>query len=161
MIKVENHYLGYIETTISEVYKSFPEFFDGFSLFLTCLDSDTNLSNNKVLLDLLKTHNCEYKVINKSIYLNGINNNFLFESKRIFTHFDEIYFINKDIHKEIKIPHQFTTDSFNFQNEIPNEFLKLLNETGASRYLSDGCGLNFACESETVAKDLVSHLQGK
>ena len=41
----------------------------------------------------------------------------------------------------------FTTDGCNFADDVPANFVDASLAMGAIRYLVDGCGMNFACES--------------
>jgi len=153
--KIDNNYFGFCYTSISNLYKDSPEFFDNLLLLITCLDSDISLSNKEMLLDLFDKINCKYKIINKSIHVDSENANLVLGNNKILTHFDEIYLLDEDIMKEQIITGAYTTDGYDFGKEVPVEFINLFTSIGAKRYVSDGCGLNFVCESEAIASNLV------
>jgi len=52
----------------------------------------------------------------------------------------------------------FTTDGYNFSEEVPTEFLEMFHAFNAVRFLADGCGLNFACDPAEA--ELILELDG-
>ncbi len=133
------------DLSIPSILEEVPAFFDGVSLLLTCVDS-----SNKVVAHL----DPEYllsKGITYSAHLGSmlINAEFAeaFKNNYDFSGFDELYLLSENSNLlKYAITEHFTSDGYEFGNEIPNDFLKIFNEMGAIRYLSDGCGLNYACE---------------
>lgn len=153
---INSRFYGYCNNSIKNLYKNFPEFFSDLSLLITCLDSDTKLSDKKEILELFNNINCKFKIVSKSIFIDFSNvDKLLNNSKGIISHFDEIYLFDKSLVNEIVINGSFTTDGFNFEERVPSEFIDLFIKIGAKRYVSDGCGLNFVCESEIVASKLI------
>lgn len=153
--KINNSYFGYCDNSIVNLFKNYYEFFRNFSILITCLDSDINISNKKAILNMLNNIDCKYEVLNKSIFVDSRHVKKVFGVKKIFTHFDEIYLFEGKLDKEIIVNESYTADGYNFDKEVPNEFIRLFTDFGAKRYLSDGCGLNFVCESEMVASELI------
>lgn len=62
-----------------------------------------------------------------------------------FDGFDEIYLLEEKPREGIA--DHFTTDVVKFNENIPEKFLLNFKKINAKRYLSDGLGLNFVCES--------------
>lgn len=75
----------------------------------------------------------------------------LTRNDRLFTHFDELY-LCKTKPQPTFIGKYFTTDRADFGKYLPDEFVTIFHSLGAVRYASDGCGLNFACESSDVVE---------
>ncbi len=154
--KINNYFFGYCNNSISNLYKNYFEFFKNLSVLITCLDSDANLSNKKLILNSLDNNNCKYELLGKSIYVDSKYVKNVFEDKKIITHFDEIYLFETNPNKETIINESYTTDGYNFERDVPSEFINLFKKICAKRYLSDGCGLNFVCESEIIASKLIN-----
>lgn len=49
----------------------------------------------------------------------------------------------------IDITEHFTTDTHNFGEIAPDEFLAHFQELGAIKYAADGCGLNFVSQEDS------------
>lgn len=133
------------DLSIPNILEEVPAFFNGVSLLLTCIDS-----SNEVIAHL----DPEYllsKGITHSAHLGSmlINVEFAeaFKNNFGFCSFDELYLLpeNSNLLK-YAITEHFTSETYELGAEIPENFLKIFNEMGAIRYLSDGCGLNYVCE---------------
>jgi len=73
---------------------------------------------------------------------------YVFNDGNTFNGFDEIYLF-REKPKEVLQTH-FTSDRAVFGTQVPEEFLKYFKKSGSVRYLSDGIGLNYACESTSI-----------
>lgn len=137
---------GYREDlSISCLIEEVPAFFDGVSLLLTCVDSSNKVVKNldpNYLLNQGVSHYAHLgSVLIKAEFADAFKNNYDFSG------FDELYLLSENSNLlEYAITEHFTSDGYEFGDEIPKDFLKIFNELGAIRYLSDGCGLNYVCE---------------
>lgn len=148
---IGSHYFGFVDLNINEVYKFCPEFFDSYGLLVTCLDSDPKLSMWGHALSSEIEDNWDIKVCGQSVWIAAKNVKNAFEDGRVFSHFDEIYFLKSEL-EIVPVDEIFTTDRCEFGVNVPKRFLKAFHEIKAHRYLSDGCGLNFGCESIALAE---------
>ncbi len=69
----------------------------------------------------------------------------------LLTGFDEIYFLANDRGSMPDSAAYFTSERAAFSGRPPEEFFQLWRMSGAVGYLSDGCGLNFACRDNSAA----------
>lgn len=70
----------------------------------------------------------------------------------LLTGFDEIYFLADELGLMPESADYFTSERFEFNRRPPEEFLLQWRTSGAIGYLSDGCGLNFACANGSAAR---------
>ena len=141
---IEGYFVGFADLTINDVAKHFPEFFVGFSTLLTCLDSDTELEAYGRRLQVANPKRA-LEIINKSIWVEASHVPEVLGARGTLTHFDELYLL-KTKPAAVSVVEIFTTDRANFAEEIPSSFVPTMRRFEATRYLADGCGLNFACE---------------
>jgi len=154
-------YHGNIDATISSVAEYCPEFFDGLSILITGLDS----SNAPALLTKWKNYIFSrgwegVQLINeKYVYIPEQFVRLLFEERKTFFNFDEIFLL--DIPPERCDKEKlYTSERYNFSKELPDAFLEFFRRIKARRFLSDGIGLNYAClsgeeESMLLDKELI------
>jgi hypothetical protein len=148
-----DYYCGWADLTIGEIATQYADFFANLSVLLTSLDSNSDLAgygvwlkNNKPMWDV--------HVIGSSVWISPEHvQQFLFEPNTL-SHFDEMYCLARQPPESFRIGSIFTSDRCNFSNDVPNSFLEIFSSLGALRYISDGCGLNFACENINVANSI-------
>lgn len=152
-------YVGQADLTISDVGCHCPEFFMGYNLLITTLDSgDIDSSSLWLKEGLYAKYEIElfehYAIIPEKHFKD------VFADGKIFYHFDTIYFVDyiKEMNVTISMP--FTSDGIFFSKEVPSEFWEHFLGLKAVRFLSDGCGLNFACESKKLVNRL-AHVERK
>ncbi len=144
-------YCGFIDSNITESYETYPDFFDSYSLLITCLDSAFGPAELPKWMRYLKQTGWDYSVIGKFVWIPSRHVKELFDHGKTFYGFDEIYLL-KHYPVGTHLPaNRYTTDGYNFAEKTPAAFLKSLRQLGAPRYLSDGCGLNFVCKSRALA----------
>jgi len=140
------YYFGFLNTSIKEVFDKSPWFFNNMDSVVTCLDSNL-------------VQNFSKEVVSNKFQAIKFGNNFLIKDedlsyymndKSLFCGFDEVFIFNKKSKYIDFKASVYTTDGYNFLKEIPDDFSDLFFKIGSTRYLSDGCGLNFVCESYKV-----------
>lgn len=155
----EGYSVGFIDRTISEVYRRCPSFFHGLSVFITRLDSSSDLRSLTKWCAYLEAQQWRPRWINNAVWIPWEGVATLFRDGRTFFGFDSIWLL---LHKPTAVvlpkANAFTSDGYNFSKEAPEELFVGLKALGATRYLADGCGLNFACESSDVAAQLLDAL---
>jgi len=88
-------------------------------------------------------------------------------SKRyvLLTGFDEVFYFNGSARPSTLSPFDvflweahFTSDRFQFHDELPPLLRKIFETSHAVRYSSDGCGLNVICETPMVLEEVCQAL---
>ncbi len=159
IIEYRGYYGGFIEgATISDVYVEFPEFFDSLHLLIARLDSSQSHNDLSQWLAYVKENFENYVILTNTVWVDQKSVGNLFRDGKTFVHFDEIYLLNNSPVKDLSVCEHFTSDSSDFSKKVPSAFLEEFKRAGAIRYLSDGCGLNFFCESRTLAEKIFSVL---
>ena len=142
--------VGIADLTIAEVGPLIPDFFALPFAVIGMLDS----SNVTDYEDWITQRTPKARCLGNVIVVPGGNDILtLIRDEDIFYNFDELY-LCPTIPKAPSISRHFTSDRANFGREVPSEFLALFHDLGAIRYLADGCGLNFACESQELVGKL-------
>src|ERR1051325_3754071 len=141
---IDSYFVGLADLTIREIFEHYPEFFQGLSLLITSLDSQQNLLRYG---EWLKTNNGHWdvQIVGHSVWVDARNAKDFLVADNGLSHFDEIYLLRRKPVAEMQINEVFTSDRCDFSKIIPPSFIRLVKLLDASRYLSDGCGLNFAC----------------
>lgn len=140
-------FFGFADLTISEMRRDYPAFFDGMSLLITCLDSTTPVAKLAKWMHMLDERNYAAEPFDDGIWIPEEQAIRLLTEGLTFYGFDEVYlFKTKPILKGMR-KGVFTTDGYNFAEDVPSAFVDAFLAMGATRYLSDGCGTNFVCES--------------
>lgn len=152
--KIGNSYFGFSALTISDVSKYCPEFFSGMSMLITCLDSTSPVSRLHKWIAMLSQSRYSFEEQNNGVVIFQEDVARILDDGRTFIHFDEVYLFAGTVPRESKFNRVFTTDGVNFSEEIPDEFIQHFGYLGATRYLSDGCGLNFVCDSNNFVQAL-------
>lgn len=142
--KISGWNIGFADLTISELYEDYPGLFNNSSILITCLDSSRDLNILWKWIAHLEENRITFKKIGSGFWFDKSLVNLLFNLKKTFFHFDEVYLFDNNNQPKFYPEHSFTTDAYNFSESIPQEFVTTLTEIGAIGYLSDGCGLNFA-----------------
>lgn len=148
--RTDGYFVGFAELTVGEVVEHYPEFFFGFSILFTCLDSTPELRTFGQSLQS-KSTKLGIRVIDESIWIDITHvKDFLAAPYTLLTHFDELYLLKGPQPAGVSIHQTFTTDRTRFSEAVPTSFLQAFQLFHATRYLSDGCGLNFACEDSAI-----------
>ena len=156
-IKTNEYYCGFSEILkISDVYNLYPDFFKGVSVLITSLDSNREPGKTSFLISYFEKKGWKFRVLNNSILVHETNVAELLKEPRLFIHFDEVYLLEDYSLEDFNFNKFFTPilDSDFFNEEVSEDFLKICRKIKAKRFLSDGCGLNFACESLEIVKGL-------
>jgi hypothetical protein len=152
--KIGKHYFGWADMGISYLHKYFPDFFAGFSMLVTCLDSNPRPAELVKWLEMVRSKGWGGKVIGSSVLIPAEHVKDVFENRQTFNAFDEVYLVRSPILARVEITAHFTTDGPTFVDQIPEDFLAVFHNLGACRYVSDGIGMNFACESLEIVKEI-------
>jgi hypothetical protein len=152
--KIGEVYFGFINLSISTIIKYYINFFDGLSMLITCIDSNPKVINLSKWMKYLDIRKFNYKIIGNSVWIPQKYISELLIGSKTFYGFDEVYLL-KNIPKIGLIDDNvYTTDGYDFSKCVPDNFLNKFNNIGAIRYLSDGLGLNFGCESIEIVENL-------
>jgi hypothetical protein len=117
---------------------------------VTCLDSDTELKEYGRRLQVANPKQA-LEIINESIWVDASHLPEVLAARGTLSHFDELYLL-KAKPTAVSLEEIFTTDRANFAEKIPSSFVPTMRRFEATRYLADGCGLNFACEDFVYAQ---------
>lgn len=148
------YFYGFVDLTINEVFKYYPEFFKSLDILITCLDSSPHLPDLTKWMNYLKQTGWHYKMVGDKMWIPSVHVSDVFKQGKTFYHFDEAYLVRGIPGQETLPTRHYTTDGYDFSEEIPSDFIETFLRLGAVRYLSDGSGLNFVCESLEVAEKL-------
>jgi hypothetical protein len=133
---------GYIDGgCIAHVYSDVPAFFANMNVLFSVCDSNTNTA----FVPEGFSPNLDCIDINGRLFVRA-QAVARFVEQTPFTEFSEVYLISVFSPPPIYVAGKFNTDVFDFNDSIPDEFLSIFKRCGASRFLSDGCGLNYYCE---------------
>jgi hypothetical protein len=136
---------GYVNGWIADVYANVPAFFQNINLLITVQDSSTKTDNISESFAL--KYRTDIAIVNGHQFLAARAVPEFLEASG-FVGFDEMYFIPTFYPlPKYETNKVFTTDRCNFNDSIPQSFLSIFKNCGAVRFLSDGCGLNYYCES--------------
>ena len=150
----EGFYFGFVDLTISDIYEHYPAFFQSYDLLITCLDSSSKVIEQKKWLEYLEVAGFAYRFAGSHVWIPSAQIEKLFKEGKTFFGFDEAYLLH-GYPKGKKLPRRrYTTDGSNFIDKISVQFIQHMKQLEAIRFLADGCGLNFACESHSVAKKI-------
>lgn len=147
------HYCGWADARIS-MLASTQQIYSGFHLLVTCLDSCSKPATLRKWKDHLRESGIDYDVIGNYVWINSNDVYKLFISTNSFYGYDEIY-LYKDRNLLVELPSEcFTGDRMVIEESSIDEFYGMFIKSGATRYFSDGDGLNFVCEDITVVKHI-------
>jgi hypothetical protein len=152
--EIHGQYYGYAEGHIDDIYNAFIGFFKGYSILITCLDSDTNVSGITKWLQYLEESHIPYSVHGTAIFIGERYIDQLFLDKKTFFGFDSLFLCNHVL--EPMLVDKYTTEIVRFDKEVPSSFISGMKKMGAVRFLADGIGLNYSCESSEVANGIIN-----
>ena len=146
--KIGDTYFGYSPNlTIYDIGCSIKEYYFGLSMLITCLDSCERVADKQRWLNGLRDRSWDVRIFGDAVWIASVHVPVILCDRSTFSHFDEIYLLSDEPKiKQFSASH-YTTDGSTFGDAVPHTFVKRFFDFGALRYLSDGCGLNFACES--------------
>ena len=155
--EIGGFFIGFTDIRISDVATVFPQFFDGMHLLITCLDSSRRVSGLTKWMDMMKEKKIVFQPLGDAVWIPSDSTANLLRAGKTFYHFDEVYLFNAD--SQPPVPEEigggvFCTDCHNFEENIPEEFISRFLDIKATRFLADGCGMNFACESNEILERL-------
>lgn len=153
--KIGDFYFGFVNLSISTITKYYLHFFERLSILITCIDSNPKVNTLSKWIRYLDIKGFSYKIIGSSIWVPSQYVSELLTDSKTFYGFDELYLLKDIPNINFLDENVYTTDAYNFSNYIPDNFLNKFNKIGAIRYLSDGLGLNFGCESIDVVENLM------
>ena len=149
-----NCYFGFVDLTITEVHADYPRFFEGFDMLITCLDSSPQIIELTKWMDYLQRTRWNYRVIGRAVWIDSANVAAVFKQSKTFYGFDEI-FLMRGVPRAASLPrYHYTPGGQTFAKRIPSSLTRAIASLKAHRYLADGCGLNYVCESQGVAREL-------
>ena len=121
-----------------------PGFFEGFYLLVTQRDGEPTLQTTG--LGHFTSQNVDGMQYKETLIIRpDVVNSFI--SQKFFYGFDEVYLVKElDLARFPKSFPRFCTPEYEFAKSVPDEFVTIFQHLGATRYLSDGYGLNFVCE---------------
>ncbi len=143
---------GSIGGNISDVLVNLPQFSGNLGILITCLDSDINVSQMKNVADTL-SRTMSIESVGRALWIPTFTAEELLCAK-VFVHFDELYLCARKPTANSLPVQQFTSDSWDFSEELPPAFEGTVGKLGAERYLSDGTLLNFMCDDKTLVERL-------
>jgi hypothetical protein len=149
--RIGSFVLGFCELTLSEVAQFVPEFFDGLGILCTMFDSGPGFSQ-RVEQALLDSTVAFHQTLN-GCWLPAPDAVSGLRKSGLLSHFDEIYLAAQKPADFALVEH-FTSDRFELLRDDPKSLLDYIGGLGASRFLSDGAGLNFVCDSDGLALKL-------
>jgi hypothetical protein len=148
-------YFGFCESSIGFVWQNFPQFFEGFGVTVTCIDSTEKVSSSPTIKNRIAQGWNLSGVGADALWVPANELPKFLEDEGMLCGFDECYLSrNKPGDVSVEEGHS-TTDGFNFATRVPDNFLRKFESLKAVRYLSDGLGLNFVTESLEVAEKLM------
>lgn len=147
-------YFGFADISISELAEHYFTFFDSFSLLVTCLDSQPDVASLDKWISHLKNINLEFSVLPDGVWLPAASVPSLLLDRFTFRGFDEAYLLRKEPRFPLGDKQVFTTDRCKLDKSIPERLLGSFHNLEAIRYVSDGSGMNFMCESLAVVEHI-------
>ncbi len=143
-------YCGQVPLGITSAWDNCPSFFSGLWMAVTMIDSSHVSQSGGSLTD----GGIAWVEVGGAIVIEPDSVGEVFARGRTFYHFDEV-FLFASFPDAILFPDQhWTSEVASFSSVLPDEFVRWFLRLGSLRYLSDGCGLNFCCESLELAECL-------
>lgn len=137
---------GNVPLSIFDVVNHLPEYFADLGMLMVCKDSSTDV------LAIASGSDHEmwkgFEPHGNAIWLPPATVALQLENGWNCDGFEEIYLLSRPAFTLSISDDKFTSEAANFAESIPDKFLERFRATKAVRFLSDGCGLNFACESD-------------
>lgn len=134
--------IGSVPLSIMDIVQYLPEYFDGLAMLLARADGSpaAQVLAEDFVADKLKLGDAVLFAIEEVEETT--------EEGWPFDGFEELYLLRQE-HADTRIPRLDLDPAFtihDFAEQVPPEFIERFRAVKAVRYLSDGCGLNFACE---------------
>jgi hypothetical protein len=137
---------GFVPLSIADIVRYMPNFFKGLAMLITVIDSGPASSLN---LENFRGRGLELKPYGTAVLVQEPDVEVLLKDGWPFDGFDEVFLLKPPVNFHVSdFSEHFTTDARDFSQDVPVQFLDMFQALNAVRYLSDGCGLNFACEAE-------------
>jgi hypothetical protein len=135
---------GNVPLSIFDIVEHLPEYFADLGTLMTCVDSSTNV----VSIASGSSHEMwnGFEAHGNAIWLPPSAVAWQIQNGWSCDGFEEIYLLPRPESTLSISDEKFTSEGDNFAESIPNAFLERFRTVKAVRFLSDGCGLNFACE---------------
>ena len=150
----EGIYYGFVDSSITEVYRCFSQFLQSRDILITCLDSTPQVAKLEKWRAHLIHAQINHQVIGDAVYISSQHVEALFKLGKTFYGFDELYLLRQRPALKDLPGRRYTSDGFNFSEQLPPDFVAAFIRLRAEGYLSDGCGLNFASQSLDLARHL-------
>jgi hypothetical protein len=150
---------GNVPLSIFDIVEHLPEYFADLGMLITCMDSSTDV------LDIASASNHEmwkgFEPHGHAIWLPPSTVAWQLENGWNCDGFEEVYLLSRPASTLSISDEKFTSEAADFAESVPAEFLERFRTTKAVRFLSDGCGLNYACEPDfaSAIEDLDKYLQ--
>jgi hypothetical protein len=119
-------------------------------MLVTCIDSSPRPARLDKWLEILIESGVRHEVLCDFVWIPGSDVARVLSSKNIFFGFDEIYFLKGSPSGIPVLIVRFTSDGASFADGLPDSLASNMTDFGADRYLADGCGLNFAIDSQSA-----------
>jgi hypothetical protein len=135
---------GNVPLSIFDIVEHLPEFFADLGMLMTCIDS----SRDVLSVASASKHQMwkGFEPHGKAVWLPPSAVAWQIENGWSCDGFEEIYLLPRPTSTILLTDEKFTSEGDNLAEAISTEFLKRFRTIQAVRFLSDGCGLNFACE---------------
>jgi len=151
MKKINNHFVGWLKTSISSVVEGIPELVNRFPyILISSIDSSfalkTLTTTNLIVRDF---DTCRF--MENSLLIEGVDIGRLAESYNLFNGFDEIWFFSSLPLKNI-LPDGTITGPLKITDNIPDGLVQWMKRSGCILGLGDGTGLNYITNDKSIAK---------
>lgn len=129
---------GSAQLQVQEVFQKLPQILTGMHVVLTYMDSGPIINEDGKSRILSKYGS----ILGNAVLLNPLTQN---EFVDLLDGFDEIFVVTPEALREFPLVGRFATPPY-FSESLPDDFLQTFKAIGATCYLGDGIGLNYACD---------------
>ncbi len=124
--KEQDGYLfGFVDLTINEVFKYYPDFFRSLDLLITCLDSSPKLPELTKWMEYLRGTGWQHEIIGDKVWIPSVHLVEVFGQGKTFYHFDELYLLKGIPLREVLPKKHYTTDGRDFSEKVQSEFIEI------------------------------------
>ena len=141
---------GFCDCKIREFLAEYPRFSASKSMLVTCIDSYPHPARLGKWLQILSDSGVHFEVFGDYVWIPTSDVARLLNSQKVFFGFDEVHFLETRPPVMPNVIERFTSDGVSFADGLPDRLPSQLAALGADRYLTDGCGLNFAVEASSA-----------
>lgn len=143
--------------TISHLQRFVPSFFAGHYLVVTVLDSSQDVRS--FIFRNGGGKGIDLQFFGRAAVISPADQDAFFEGNYLHA-FDEMYLVPERavVRVDIKWVEQFTTDHVVFGDELPGFVPYAMGLLNATRFVSDGLGLNYVCESAAIEAEVLAGL---